>query len=293
MLLKTGYATVGGIIATLAIGVGAGRAQDARPPTVTAEDGPGESSQAPLDPRIDAILSRLEAQKVGDLTADLKWISAYAGGVEEEGESQTKHGTIRYKSLKPVARFAIHFYEKLDDRKHKLDDLHLFDGCWYTEVQHKTRQVTRYEVRKPEDPVDPYKVGEGIFPMPFGQQKAEVLAEFDIAYRERKPDDPKDTDHLVLRPRPGTRLERLYATLDIWVASEGALAGLPIQVKAGKKDGTGKLNQVITILFSNARLNAGVSENDFEFKTPPGYAEEKHPLNGGGPIENGGGGNKP
>lgn len=271
--------TAGRMIATLYGLVAACVAQQGQPPAVTAEDGPetvAEAPAGPLDPRVDAILTRLEQRQINDLIANLKHTTVHVTQIEEPVD---KLGTIHYKALKPVSKFAIRFSQKVDSEKRNIDELHIFDGCWYIEVQPRTKTVNRYEVRKPDDPVDPFKVNEGIFPLPFGQQKQDMLQEFVIERRDPARGDPAATDHLVLTPRPGTRLEPRYQTLDIWVAQTGPLAGLPVKVKAAKKKGDGKLGQYITIEFSDVKLNTGFANSVFDFVTPSNYTEEKHPLN--------------
>ena len=192
----------------------------------------------------------------------------------------------------PVAKFKVHFDKKIaGNRKRDLDEEHLFDGRWYTELQSATKTVTRREVRRAGETSNPYKLGEGAFPLPFGQKKADILKEFDVARIPEKPGDPPDTDHLRLTPRPDTETGRTYKTLDFWIARGGDYSGLPIKVRAGKKDGTGAVNSYITITFSDVELNTGFARNVFKIDVPPGYeiVEERleplPPLPGAGSAE--------
>lgn len=230
------------------------------------------ASQPALDPEVDRILTRLEQRPVNDLRARLAWRQRYV--IDAEEEAVTKLGRIWYQKADPVARFLIYFEEQVSGgRKDKLDERHLFDGQWYVEFQARTRMVTRREVRRPDDPGDPYKVGEGVFPLPFGQKKADLLREFEIERVGPAGGDPTATDHLRLTPRASTRTGQTYKTLDFWVGREGDTAGLPVKVQVAKKDGTGKVNSFITITFSDAQLNQGFSSGVFELKVPDGYEE--------------------
>lgn len=240
-------------------------------PPATAPAATPAASQ-PLDPQVDKILTRLEERDVRDLRARLSWSQRYLSDTEED--ATTKNGEIWYLKDQPVARFLIQFHETISgSRKDKLDERHLFDGQWYVALNSRTKTIERREIRKPTDPGDPYRVGQGVFAVPFGQKKSDILAEFSVALVPPADGDPPDTDHLRLTPRPGTDSARKYQQLDFWIAREGQLAGLPIQVRAANKSGTGQLDSYITTSFLDAKLNQGLSRSLFEIKTPAGFEE--------------------
>jgi hypothetical protein len=255
----------------------AARAQTASAPTSAAASAPAsqpatQAAAAPkaADPEVDKILTRLEEREVRDLRAKLSWQQQYVTDTEED--ALTKIGEIWYQKAQPVAKFRIHFSESITGgRKDKLDEEHLFDGCWYTELQSRTKTLTRREIRKPDDPTDPYKLGQGPFPLPFGQKKQDVLREFDVQRMPLAAGDPPNTDHLRLTPRPGTQTAQTYKYLEVWVSQEGSTAGLPIKVRTAKLKGTGQLDAFITTTFSDVQLNSGFSTSVFEFKAPSGY----------------------
>ena len=236
------------------------------PPTTTAP-----CSAPALDPEIDRILTRLEQREVHDLHANVAWRERYV--IDAEEDATTKTGEIWYQQAQPVARFLIRFTKRISagGRSDALDEQHLFDGQWYVELQSRTKTYTRREVRRPDDPGDPYKVGQGVFPLPFGQKKADILREFTVTRLPQAEGDPPATDHLRLVPRAETRTGETYQRLDFWVAQEGRTAGLPIKVQVAKKDGTGKVNSYITITFTDARLNESFNSGVFEIKVPAGY----------------------
>jgi len=231
---------------------------------------PTTAPAATLDPEVDKILTRLEKRDVKDLHARLSWSQRYV--VDEESDAITKTGEIWYRRGEPVARFLIHFTGQVaDGRRDKLDERHLFDGQWYIELQSRTKTYTNREVRRPDDPGDPFSVREGVFPLPFGQKKADIVREFDVRKMKPKKDDPPATDHIRLTPREATRLGQTYKRLDFWIDREGPNAGLPTRVRVAKKDGTGKVNSYITITFAKAEINKGVRDDLFKLECPPGY----------------------
>ncbi len=230
------------------------------------------SSQPVLDVETDRILTRLENREVHDLRANISWRQRYVR--DPEDEAVIKQGELWYQDRDPVARFLIEFKSRIiGDKRRKLNERHMFDGCWYVEVQSRTKMITRRQIRRPDDPGDPYKVGAGVFPLPFGQKKEDILREFVVTHIPPAADDPPATDHLRLVPRTGTRSGDSYRELDFWINREGSSAGLPIKVRVAKVAGTGKVNSYITVTFDDVRLNQGFSSSVFEIKTPRGYEE--------------------
>lgn len=240
------------------------------PPAAAASHPSADETLPATDATVDRILTQLERRRVLDLRADVLWELEYV--IEEDKTSKT--GKLWYKELAPIPQFKVHFNAKIvGGRKDQLDEEHLFDGRWYVELNSETRTVSRTELRREDDPGNPYKLGEGAFPLPFGQSKADILREFSVQRIEPAKDHPPDCDHLRLVPRPATRTGEMYKSLDFWIAQDGPLAGLPVKVQAGRKDGTGALNSIITVTFKNVELDTGFSAAELQIRTPPGFEE--------------------
>jgi hypothetical protein len=260
---RSGCGRSAGIIAVLAVGVTAW--------------GQVPVSGPVLDPTVDRILTRLETRQVHDLRAKVSWKLRYV--VDTEEDALTKQGEIWYRQDEPVARFLVRFDRKIvGGRAHKLDERHLFDGRWYVEMNSETKTFTRREIRREGDPTNPYRLGEGPFPVPFGQKKQDVLKEFDVALVPPMASDPPQTDHLRLTPRPGSKTGESYRVVDVWIAQEGPIAGLPIKVESVKLDPGGQVNSFLTITFEDARLNQGFSTSVFELAPPPGFDQHEERL---------------
>ena len=238
--------------------------------------GAGSETAAP-DPVVDRILTRLEDRRVPDLRAKVQWKLEYV--VDDEAE--VKLGQLWFKDAPPVAQFKAHFTAKISgDRRQELDEQHMFDGHWYTELQSQGKTLTRREIRAPNDRRDPYRLGEGAFPLPFGQRKADILREFEVSLvAPDAKNDPPDTDHLKLVPRPGSQTYDTYQSVEFWIAREGAnIAGLPVKVRVGKLDGEGSLNSHITVVFGSPEVNVGLSDSIFKIDKPAGFQEIVEPL---------------
>lgn len=222
-----------------------------------------------IDPEVDRILTRLEEREVRDLHAAMSWSQQF---VVEEGVDK-KTGQLWFKRFEPVPRFLAEFDRKIDRASRPIEEKHLFDGVWYEELKRTDvgGTVGRKQVRRTDDPANPFEVGVGPFPLPFGQKKSRILSVFTVTREPSAKDDPEGTTHLRLIPRAGVREAETYAAVDFWIATEGKFAGLPIKVRAAKKDGTGAVNVYVTVEFDKIELNSGLSDSVFKIDTPPGF----------------------
>lgn len=261
-----------GFIITCGLLAGTGAAQEARPAAAPLSVAPAAAvdEARTLDAEVDRILTRLESREINDLQADVTW------KLEDRlaGSVQTRKGRIWYRRDKPLAKFLLDFREQTFDGTRKdIEQKIVFDGEWYTELQSQTKQVSRRQIRQAGDARNPYRLGEGPFPVPFGQKKSDILREFDVIRLAPAEKDPPDTDHVKLTPRQGSQTGETYKVVHLWIAREGEVAGLPIRVTATKMDPTGTPNTEIGIDFAKPRLDQSFSPSVFKIDTPPGYEE--------------------
>ncbi|MFO0837558.1 MAG: hypothetical protein U1D55_03460 [Phycisphaerae bacterium] len=230
-----------------------------------------------LSPEVDRILTRMEERKVDDLRAEVTWETRFT--IDDPDEAAKKVGELWFQDGKPAPRFMARFKKKISGKRvDNLDEQHLFDGFWFTERDGETKSVTKRQVRRADDPMNPYKIGQGTFPLPFGQKKADILREFDVKLEASGADAPENTDHLRLMPRADSDLGRIYGRVEFWVAREGKISGLPVKVRAEKRNGTGRVDSVITVTFGDAQLNQGLSSSMFKIDVPPGFDFSEEPL---------------
>jgi hypothetical protein len=219
----------------------------------------------------------LENRQIDDLHAQVSWKLRYVLDLDED--AITKNGEIWYQQQKPVAKFLVHFSNRISGgRLHKVDEKDMFGGRWYIEENSETKTFDKREVRRESDPGNPYRLGEGPFPVPFGQKKADILREFEVTPGAPSEKDPSNTDHLHLVPRPGSDSQGKYAVVDVWVAREGPESGLPVKVETTKKRGTGEVDSFITIEFKEPELNRGFSGSIFKLEPPRGYDRHEETL---------------
>ena len=122
------------------------------------------------DPEVDRILERLEA--AGRTIKDLRSQVSYKIVNPLIEDEIIKKGELFFKSDEPNSRFLVRFdqtiQEETVDRK---KEWHMFDGRWYTEARESTKQIIKREVVGKGDQIDPFEIGKGPFPLPFGQKK--------------------------------------------------------------------------------------------------------------------------
>jgi outer membrane lipoprotein-sorting protein len=131
-----------------------------------------------------------------------------------------------------------------------LDGQNLIDRTYRTKTQ-VTRQVLR-----PGEKINLLKLGEGPFPLPIGQDEAEVHRLFEVKKIESQPDDPPNTVHLQLTPKEGTQFERKFMSIDAWVDLEDHM---PKRIETVDPNGV----TVRTTELTNLKINPDLKDADF------------------------------
>lgn len=162
---------------------------------------------------------------------------------------------------------------------------YLLEGDWVTDRVYgrgdsdpSGKRETRRQIRKPGQKVDLLKLGEGPFPLPIGQPRDSVCAQFEVT---RLPDDPEKPGliGLELRPREETRLARRFHQIILWVDAKDAMPRIIETINAEtqfvpdpQNPGTSKPELVAgaeskKTTLSEVKINEPVTDADF--KLPP------------------------
>jgi hypothetical protein len=127
----------------------------------------------------------------------------------------------------------------------------------------KQTEVQR-QVVKPGQKIDPLKLGEGPFPLPIGQKKEAVHNQFDVLLLPPDKDDPADSTHLQLKPKPDNNLARRFAQVDVWVDRQSAM---PVRIVT-----LDQTRQTLrTTNLKNLRLGQTVADADFALPDVKGW----------------------
>lgn len=228
--------------------------------TQTADTQPAATQQAAGDPRVHTVLQLLEkrGEAIKDLTAGIQWqtLDSIINALD------VKIGTLYFKRDKPHDKFLVRFEKTIaDEQVIEKPEEHLFDGQWYTEKREATKTIIRREISRPGEKYDPFKLGEGPFPLPFGQKESEILDTFDVTYVAPAKDDPQNSVHLKLLPRATSGdMQDKYSEMHFYVDKR---LDLPVKVVAKQKD-----DKVITVLFTDTKVNSGIAGSTFTLVLP-------------------------
>ncbi len=216
----------------------------------------GAPTELSADSSIDQILQALQARGEGleDFVADVS--------MEEmdntTGNDPTRTGRIWYDRLEEGAvRMRIMFDRKILDGRvlpEKVEYL-LKDG-WLTDRNYTSRVEINRQVLRPGEQMDLLKLGEGPFPLPIGQDPAEVKRQFEIEKLEPRDDAPANTIHLRLTPRSGTEMARQFSTLEFWIDIQ---THMPVQIVTMDQN----MATVQTTKLTNLKVNEGIADEHF------------------------------
>jgi outer membrane lipoprotein-sorting protein len=171
------------------------------------------STQSGIDDILDALDAR--GQGLRSFTADVKLSETDTG----TGDESVRNGKVWYQADNSgSARIRVSFDKKQTSGKIIEDKIeYVLAGSDLVQRVYRTKTQTTQRVLKPGEKVNLLKLGEGPFPLPVGQKKQDVHAQFEVRKIEPAKDDPADTVHIQLVPKPDTRFARRFKTIDVWV----------------------------------------------------------------------------
>jgi len=257
---------------------------------------PAASAQdAPAEPAGDGLRSfsgaddLLDALETAGESLDRLMTKVYYERVNDlVGETQIRRGSLAYdrrvriSAPSPAAdpqapvtqdfhkRFAINFdsleIEGVLDPNYQRT--YVFDGEWLTEIEPLEKQFTKRQVVPPGEEFDPLRVGEGPFPVPLGQRKADILERFDAEIVEPAAGLGEAgidaTMGQIARARCGSDVADEFEDVRIWY-DRGSPHLLPIMARTVATDG-----DIATVLLTEFEVNgAELGEGVFDTSIPP------------------------
>ena len=208
----------------LALGVGLVLALAALART---EDKPPAVKPLAADASLDDILDALDVrgQTLQDFSAKVVWKKTETA----LNSSTTWIGTLYYqnqpgKNGRLHVQFDTHIVGKTTHTNNGKTMLeYLLDGNWLTTRDYQRTSQLRQQVAKPGQKINLFKLGEGAFPLPIGQDKKDVHAQFDVTIVPADKADPPGTVHLQLKPKPDSSLARKFKTIDTWIELKSSM----------------------------------------------------------------------
>jgi outer membrane lipoprotein-sorting protein len=214
-------------------------------------------------------------------TVEYRWGSFLAfSGKDEETEA-------------PIYKFAASFKVVAQEDEPRSQDRkdYTFDGKWGTMVLHKAKQIKRYRTPAGNEPQDIFRIGEGPFLLPIGQDVQEVVKTFEVHLQrprfakilsrfdreDVKTDAPAETDYLLLATRPEYKEKVNLVMVEIWVDRK---TDLPLQIISYKGDFAGLrgVKEVKLLRFKDFKVDQEISQDVFSPPNRPGWKVDIMPL---------------
>lgn len=234
------------------------------------------------------ILNRLE--KAGDKFPAVTAKLTYVFRDRLVGDAEIRTGTVSYLrgKEKSPARFQVDFRTlqtspKVKPLAHR--QVYAFDGMWLSVLKYLPKQITRYQVARKGQRVEPLRIGRGPFPLPFGQKAADVLKYFVPTTKKVSlrvgtvPKAPANADYIGLIRRTSRADEMKYALLEMWVDRKTDLPVLLIAYE-GKRLSRRGVTKVTSVQFTDVQTSEKLPESVFYPRKPIGWKERIEPLRG-------------
>ncbi len=148
-------------------------------------------------------------------------------------------------------------------------------GEWFIEKLEQQKQMFKRRVIAPGEKIDPLRIGEGPFPVPIGQKRADIIARFtaemvpslDGLPVEKMKDATKerynDSYQLKLTPRPGTQEAKDFREVRFWYTKSNLV---PMHVKTMNTSGGSD-----EVVLANIKVNEKLPEGVFDISSPEGW----------------------
>lgn len=240
---------------------------------------PTDAAAAGADIRTaDDLLAALETAdaSISTLRADIRFDRVLV----VEGDRQRREGTLYFRNGPrlhearrlgvPPRAFAVHFDSFLvGNRREQRPDIFIFDGEWLVEILPDERLCEKSRVVGPDEDSDPLAIGQGPFPLPIGQRRADILARYEASLLSQ--DDGLDPEaaaylaggrHYQLRlvPRGPDAADADFTEIRIWYTERTLLPRLARAINA---DG-----DVSSVLLINLRTGEDLPPAAFDTSVP-------------------------
>jgi hypothetical protein len=232
--------------------------QPAQQPAANAN--PGAASALTPDSPVDDVLDALDRRgdELNDFTANVT-----LGDVDTSVGNETKmSGKMWMQRVGPDdARLRVLFDRKqVNDQQAKGERQEfMLAGGMLTERNYVDHKEIRRQVLQPGQKMNLLKLGEGPFPLPLGQDKADVHKMFEVKKVAPAQDDPPGTVHVQLTPKPASQFADRFATIDFWVDPQSRM---PVRIVTMDPNGTTQR----TTELKDVKVNANLTDKDFQLE---------------------------
>jgi outer membrane lipoprotein-sorting protein len=147
------------------------------------------------------------------------------------GAETTRFGKVWFQ-IKPNGEPVMHIafdHKQVGDKKLIPDKIeYLLDDGWVTDRTDATKTESRIQLVPKGQKVDLFQLGKSPFPMPIGQDPAEIQRQFDVTKAAPANDDPPGSVHLLLKPKADAPMANRFSSVDIWTDIK---TRMPVRIK--------------------------------------------------------------
>jgi hypothetical protein len=206
-------------------------------------------------------------ERISTIQGELVWDKEFAIA----GDSQTRIGKLYFSSPRPESgprtrKFGV----EIETLVQKKPESYIFDGEWLIEKRPLEKQAIKRRIVAPGEKFDPLKIGEGPFPVPIGQKKADILSRYDARLGEVVEGLDSDehrqfaegSTQIVLTPKPGA--DDKFEEIRLWYKPAEGVDGnpyLPRMARTVSVDGDVSVIRLINMQ-ANAAIPDGVLSTD-------------------------------
>ncbi len=231
-------------------------------PSATATSGNAE---------VDRLLDKLETAGRDKRGISCKLAHSLVVVMPVESRKKKTGELIFYRDARQT-RFRIHFNKlEADGIISRDQEFFAFDGEYFIERNDKSKTLTRRRIVRKGDRNDPFALGKGPFPLPFGQKREDILQHFDVKLAKFEIGDPPGSKHLRCVPRAGTDLAEKYTRVDFYIDPN---LSLPVRIVCERRaDG-----DRIEVDFRDITTFRELVPAKFEVTKPSGFTESTEDL---------------
>jgi hypothetical protein len=224
----------------------------------------GSTGMAPVapepvvDPAIDRVLTELEeaGAKVQSIRCQVEYVVKDNLNMTET----TKKGQILFRRGEPHPMFKVEFNElNADGTLYKEKEWWILRERWLWEAKAKSKTTIKREIAAPGETIDLFDLEKSPVPIPFGQKKAEILANFVVQLQPPQMGDPADSEHLYCKPKEGVSLAKEFSRLEYYLSKK---MHLPVKIVAQDAAGTRVTTATFTDLAPGS-INIDLPESAF------------------------------
>ena len=182
-----------------------------------------------------------------------------------------KRGDLYYEKSGKKSKLRINFKtQKQDDEKEqKYREEFIFDGVWLTQIEYEIKQVNRYQLAEPNEPVDAFDLAGKNFPI-IGFNKIEDLKkQFEIKLIEQKEEEPSQFIKMHLKVKPDSAYKDDYTSFEFWIDKKLYLPAKIIAVSTEE--------DIFQIKLLKPQVNKKLKKAVFDFKIPKGFTVSQNP----------------